>query len=134
MTHIHRTLSILPGFFSICRLGPSDAIPEWAIRRNVDFFAITQTRDELSIICPQQNVPSDESLTVDKDWRCLKLEGPFDMDEPGVMAALATPLAEAGVSVFAEATYDTDYLVVNQLETAVKTLEMLGHIVQEASL
>jgi len=132
MTQIQRTLSILPGYFSICRLGPHDAIPEWAIQRDVDFFTITQTRDELSIICPQQNVPLDDNLTVDRDWRCLKLEGPFDMDEPGVMAALATPLAEAGVSVFAEATYDTDYLVVNQLEAAVQSLESLGHTVKEA--
>ena len=129
MKPVHRTLSVLPGYFSICRLKPNDVIPEWALLRNVDFFVITQTREELSIICPQQNVPNDDTTIADKNWRCLKLEGPFEMDEPGVMASLVSPLAEAGISVFAEATYDTDYLVVNQLDKAVQVFENMGHTI-----
>jgi hypothetical protein len=120
-----RVLSLLPEQFAICRLAPDSPIPEWAMPRQADFFAITQTKEELSVICPQQHVPKD--ITVSLNWRCLKLEGPFELDEPGVLASLVSPLAEAGISVFAEATYDTDYLLVNDIEKAIQILEQLKH-------
>ena len=126
-----RNLSLLPGLFAICRLAPDADLPVWAMQRQADFFSITQTKDELSIICPQQQVPVDQEIVIDKDWRCLKLEGPFGMDEPGVLAGLVTPLAEAGISVFAEATYDTDYLLVNNIELAIKTLKDLNHVIND---
>ena len=63
-------------------------------------------------------------------WRCLKIEGPFALDEPGVLAAIVTPLAQAGISVFAVATYDTDYLVIKECERAIATLEQLAHHIQ----
>jgi hypothetical protein len=120
-----RILSLLAEQFAICRLDPDSPIPEWAMPRQADFFAITQTKEELSIICPQQYIPTD--ITASLNWRCLKLEGPFELDEPGVLASLVSPLAEAGISVFAEATYDTDYLLVNNIEKAIQILEQLKH-------
>ena len=41
-------------------------------------------------------------------------DGPLDFAETGILASLATPLAEVGVSVFAVSTFDTDYLLVKQ--------------------
>ena len=120
-----RTLTLLPETFAICRLAPKLAIPKWLLQE-ASFTAITRTQEELSVICPQEWVPEDVELQ-DRDWRCLKLEGPFELDEPGVMAALASPLAAAGLSVFAEATYDTDYLLVNDVTVAIETLQQLGH-------
>lgn len=126
-----RTLSLLSGTFAICRLAPDADIPAWAMPRQAEFFSITQTSDELSIVCPQSQVPEGQDIKADLGWRCLKLEGPFGMDEPGVLAGLVSPLAEQGISVFAEATYDTDYLLVNKLELAVETLEDLKHVVNK---
>lgn len=125
MTIKKRTLTLLPETFAICRLSPQLAIPPW-LSQPASFTAITRTLEELSIICPQEWVPAEVELQ-DRNWRCLKLEGPFELDEPGVMAALASPLAAAGLSVFAEATYDTDYLLVNDVRVAIDTLEQLGH-------
>ena len=50
----------------------------------------------------------------------------------GVLASLTTPLAEAGVSVFAISTFDTDYLLVKaeDLERAVDVLRRRGHTIQ----
>lgn len=125
MTIVSRTLTLLPEQYAICRLEPGTPIPDWAMPSTASFFTITQTMEELSIICPQQQVP--EGVIAHTDWRCLKLHGPFDLDEPGILAALVTPLAQAGIAVFAEATYDTDYLLVNKIEQAVQTLEQMGH-------
>jgi len=122
-----RTLSVLPEYFAVCRLAPDKTIPTWAMPRQASFFAVTQTKDELSLICPQDCIPEDINIIADKGWNCLKLEGPFELDEPGVLASLVMPLAQAGISVFAEATYDTDYLLINNLDKAIKTLENLDH-------
>jgi hypothetical protein len=66
-------------------------------------------------------------------WRVIKVHGPFDFSEVGVLAALLQPLAAAGVSVFAVSTFDTDYLLVqcSQLREAVTGLRNASHTVHE---
>jgi hypothetical protein len=127
MSNQLKTLSILLEQFAICQLNPDEKIPEWAIQKPTDFFSIIKTIEELSIICPEKYVPKE--IKVSTGWHCLKLEGPFDLDEPGVLASLVSPLAKAGISVFAEATYNTDYLLVNNIDKAIETLEALNHTV-----
>ena len=50
----------------------------------------------------------------------------------GVMASLAMPLAEAGISIFPVSTFDTDYLLVKEtdVERAILALSATGHSVQ----
>jgi uncharacterized protein len=50
----------------------------------------------------------------------------------GVLASLATPLADARVSIFALSTFDTDYLLVRDghLERAIAALRAAGHEVE----
>jgi uncharacterized protein len=118
-------LTLLPDTLAICRL-PRDAdIPGWLFAS--DFYSITRTADELSLVCHQRDVPDD--VRSDDDWRCLKVHGPLAFSMVGVMASLATPLAAAGVSIFVISTFDTDYLLVKQahLESALAALTAAGH-------
>ena len=64
-------------------------------------------------------------------WRLFQVQGPFELDVIGILASITTPLAEAKVSVFALATFDTDYFLVQgkQLRRAVKALQNAGHAV-----
>lgn len=120
------TLSLLPDVYVVCRLPAGSPIPGWG--QHGAFVSITRTDDELSIVCPQAGVP--EGIQAEAGWRCLKVEGPFELDGAiGVMAALAVPLAEAGVSIFAVSTYDTDYLLLKdrQLAQAIQALTQAGH-------
>jgi hypothetical protein len=119
------TLSIMPGTFAVCRLEPNAAIPAWATRGS--FFSLTRTPEEVSIVCPQEDIPAD--VLAEKGWRGLKVEGPMDFGFTGVLASLARPLAAAGVSIFALATYDTDYLLIQaqDLPRAVQALIEDGH-------
>ena len=122
------TLSILPETFAVCRLAKDAALPDWANGANSgEFISITRTRDELSIICPNANVP--EGIQVETNWRCFKIAGPIDFALTGILAALVTPLAHAGISIFAMSTYDTDYLMVRSesLERAIRVLKLAGH-------
>ena len=121
------TLSILPEALAICRLAPTEGIPGWALKGS--FYSITRTDDEVSIVCPETNVPG--ATHCDLGWRGLKIEGPLDFSLTGVLKSVADPLAEAGISIFALSTYETDYLLVKEtdLEKAVRARSQAGHLV-----
>ena len=119
------TVKILPGLFAVCRL-PADApSPSWP--RSNELLALTRTTDELSIVCAEEHVP--EHITAEPGWRGLKVVGPLDFSLVGVLASLALPLAEAGISIFVLSTYDTDYILVKEadLDNAYQTLREAGH-------
>lgn len=121
-------LSVREENLAICRLSPDQEIPAWAME--ADFFSITRTQNEVAIVCPEPVIPAD--LMCERGWRALEVEGPLDFSLVGVLAAITKPLAEAGVSIFAISTYDTDYVLVkeNVLNTAVAALRGAGHEVQ----
>lgn len=116
---------VLVGQMSVCRLDPEAEIPEWAITGG--FFSVTRTPEELSVVCPEGSVPGE--VRCEGGWRVLKLEGPFEFSDVGVLASVAVPLAEAGVGIFAVSTFDTDYVLVKaeRLGPAVAALRGRGH-------
>jgi uncharacterized protein len=115
----------LPEIFAVCQLPAYAPIPEWASRG--EFFSITRTSQELSIVCQEANVP--EKVKAEKDWACLKLEGPFPFAETGVLLSFVAPLSEAGVPIFAVATFNTDFVLVKRefLSRALHVLKQAGH-------
>lgn len=121
-------LSVLEEHLAVCRLDPESEIPAWATAPS--FFSLTRTADELSIVCPEHNVPA--GVAHEGGWRALKLEGPFDFGLVGVLASVAGPLAESGIGILAMATYDTDYVLVkeSQLDLAMSALRERGHEVR----
>ena len=64
-------------------------------------------------------------------WRCLRVAGSMPFTLVGVLASLTTPVAKAGVGVFAFSTFDTDYLLVmtEEYRQAVAALRSAGHLV-----
>jgi hypothetical protein len=125
MNRTNLTLSLLPDNYSICRLGPAADIPPWALAGN--FFSITRTEEELSLVCSQEVVP--DGVLCEKGWRCIMVVGPLDFSLTGILASLIASLAEAGISVFAISTFDTDYLLVkaDNLKRALLKLQEAGH-------
>jgi hypothetical protein len=125
MSPTNLTLSLLADNFSICRLGPEESIPPWALAG--EFFSITRTKEELSFVCSQEVVPA--GVQSEAGWRCLMVEGPLGFSMTGILASLTTSLAEVGISIFAISTFDTDYLLVkaDNLERAVLKLKEAGH-------
>ena len=128
------TLTLLPGRYAVCLLPPAAPVPPWIAMRwaaTGDFLSITRTADELSIICTQDALPPNPppDATTARDWVLLRVEGPFDFDVTGVLAALSAVLAAADVVLLAVATYQTDYLLVKaaQFDRAVVALTAAGH-------
>ena len=128
MTFQQLTLVVVDGVFAVCRLEPGAPIPIWSTAD--DFFSITRTADELSVVCRQDAVP--DGINCERGWRCLRVAGTIPFSVVGVLASLTAPLAEAGISVFAISTFDTDYLLVKEsdLEKAVSALRQHGHTVK----
>src|SRR3954469_16114751 len=118
-------LTLLTATFAICKLPPDAAIPEWAFRGS--FSSVTRTSDELSIITADDDIPAD--VTCEHDWRALKVEGPLEFSLTGVLESVARPLADAAISIFAIATYTTDYVLVKaaNVERATAALRAAGH-------
>jgi len=123
----HLELSLLPERFAISRLAADSSIPAWATQG--PFFSVTRTSDELSIVTELSRVPV--GIQSQPGWCALKVHGPFVLSEVGVLSALAAPLAEAKISLFAVSTFDTDYLLVafETLSPAIAALERAGHTI-----
>ena len=110
--------------YAIVRLAPDAAVSEWATRG--EFTSITRTSNELSIVCPVQNLPADVSSD---RWICLRLEGPFPLSLTGVLLSFIEPLSSNGIAIFAIATYDTDYVLIKEESgpAALSILQEAGH-------
>lgn len=117
--------------YEICRLDPTaeQTVP----LSGGAFFSWTRTRNELSLICREGAAPRDAPRV--EGYRRLEVAGPLDLETVGVLASLAVPLGEAGVSIFVLSTFDTDHLLVRDadLERAVEALEEAGHEVVSAA-
>lgn len=118
-------LRILDDELAICRLDPDEEIPAWVAGGGL--WCITRTEEELSLVCATDQAPEDARS--EGPWRALKVQGPLDFALTGILAALAAPLAEAGIPIFALSTFDTDYLLVRSecLDLAVEALRAAGH-------
>ena len=122
------TLTLLDDRYAVCRLDPGTPPPQWAMQG--EFWSLTQTHDELSIVCSEKYLPSD--VRGASGWRAFRFEGPLDFGLFGIIASVAEPLANAGVGIFPIATHETDYMLVKeeQLDTAVRALTAYGHAVR----
>ena len=122
----------LPGLYAIVRLAPDAPVPAWAARAN--FTSITRTADELSVVCPTDNLPSD--VHSPHRWICLKLEGPFPFSQTGVLLSFIEPLSKNDIPIFAISTFDTDYVLFPEefSEVAVSELQQAGHELYDAPI
>jgi hypothetical protein len=90
--------------------------------------ATIRTAGELSGVCAVESVPTVAS-NVQGPWTVLEVAGPLEFSLTGVLASIAVPLAEAGVSIFAVSTFDTDYVLVpsEDADRGVAALRSAGH-------
>jgi hypothetical protein len=113
-------LTLLPGELAVERHPPDAPLPDRG--GHGPLWSVTRTARELSVVRPGEG------------WRAFEVEGPLDHALTGVLASIATPLAEAGVPIFAIATYDTDYVLVpaGRVDDATAALSGAGFSVASA--
>jgi hypothetical protein len=124
-------LRTLSETYALARLAADAPVPAWV--GGLEFLAVVRTRNELSIVCSEDSVPPSHT-EVQRGFRCLVVAGTLDFAQTGIIAQLAQPLADAGISIFSVSTYDTDHILVREdhYERAKAALEGAGHTVDRA--
>jgi len=107
-----------PEKLAVVRLGPGAQVPSWA--ESSSLFSVTATARETSVVCARRSVP--RKARQEGPFTAFAVVGPLDFALTGVLAELLAPLAEAGISVFALSTFDTDWVLV-RVEDAERTAE-----------
>jgi hypothetical protein len=120
-------LYALDDLYAVVRLEPDADIPSWARTRHV--WSVTRSDSELSVVCQQEQVPSDASA--ERGWCAFEVAGPLDFSLTGIVASLVTPLADEDIPLFVVSTFETDYLLVREhdLHRSVAALTSAGHSV-----
>jgi hypothetical protein len=119
------TLELFPWRLAVCKL-PAGAAPGLPEQSN-DFWAYLATPEERTLVCLEnvvgQRLPV--GVMAETGWRALRVVGRLDFSLVGILASIASPLAQAGVSIFALSTYDTDYVLVKEFDLE-RAMEALG--------
>ncbi|HTS31970.1 MAG TPA: ACT domain-containing protein [Bryobacteraceae bacterium] len=125
----HLDLTLLEDRLSVCRLATTEDPPLWALAAS-GFCSLTRTADEWSVVCREDAVPG--GVQCEPGWRIFQVAGPLEFSLAGILASIAGPLADAGVSIFALSTYDTDYVMVKarNAAAAARVLAGAGHCVR----
>jgi hypothetical protein len=115
----------------LAQLAAHASVPRWALddSHEAAFWSATRTVDELSVICAWDALPG--TATGVGPFTAFSVDGPLDHSLIGVLAGLLDPLAGAGISILAESTFDTDWILVpsGQAEQAVAVWQEAGHTI-----
>ena len=126
------SLRLHPQPLSVVRLSGAEPPPAWVFA-GPGIAAAVRREGELGVVCATERVPA--GVTREDGWVALEVEGPLDFALTGILLALAEPLAQAGISIYALSTYDTDVVLVRAAtqDAAVAALERAGHRVSRVS-
>ena len=119
-------LELLQDTLAICRLPADVPVPAWA-SSPAPFLTVSRTADELSITALQSLVP--EGIRCERDYQALRVKGTLPPNLVGILLSIAEPLANAGLSIFAISTYDTDYVLIKarDVPAGLAALRKAGH-------
>ena len=122
------TLTVEPGRWAVCRFAPGT---DCSVLQE-HLFTVVWTPDETSVVCRYDAAPT--AVPHQGPFAMLKVQGPLDFSLTGILASLTKPLADAGISLFAISTYDTDYLLVkdNRLQDTIAALRSAAFRISES--
>ena len=120
-------LSLCPNLFFVAKGSPGSCTQDLKAVDNYqgEFFSLTQTADEISIV-GQQTISNlqqvSTSCTVNPDWSMFRVCGTLDFEWVGILSRITGALSENSVPVFCLSTFDTDYVLVkhSRQEEAIK--------------
>ena len=100
------------------------------INLDTDFYFISKTDEELSLVCKTEDTPQN-TLERDDGWRGFRIRGVLDFSLIGILSKLSGILAEHKIGIFAVSTYNTDYILVKEenYERALTVLASEGYTV-----
>lgn len=114
--------TVLPVRFAICQLSMDRPVPVWVYQSS--FYTISKSVDELSVVCEEHLVQNE--IVKSTGWRLLKINSVLDLSLTGITAQFSAALAKAGVNLSVIATFNTDYILVEDAKLAVAMEALRG--------
>ena len=115
-------LEVLDCSLTVCKTETMNSI-----NMQSGIFFLCKTDEEISLVCRTEDTPEN---TVEREdgWRAFRVKGVLDFSLVGILARIASALAENGISLFAVSTFNTDYVLVKEerYEQALKVLDGLS--------
>ena len=108
---MERQLERLPVLFRVWRLPPRAPWPPPGLAEATWAFA-ARTPDEIALLLPADAPPPPQGRPGPYAWHGWRVVGTLGFDLVGVLADLSRALAQAGISLLAVSTFDTDYIFV----------------------
>jgi RimJ/RimL family protein N-acetyltransferase len=78
-----------------------------------DFWSLSSSYDELSLVCLKDQSPTVGVLERSDDWTAFRVAGTMEFTLTGIVAQISQVLADAQLGIFVVSTFDTDYILVN---------------------
>lgn len=118
-------IKVLQQDFSICKITDASGVDFTNA-----FCFLSKTDEELSLVCDASKVPNNATI-VDDGWNCFRIQGEMDFGLVGILAKIATLLADNLIPIFAISTYNTDYILVKKekFEEAISILQTNGYVI-----
>ena len=104
--------------FSVCQVKDYSLV-----NLDSEYNFIGKTDEEKSLVCITSDVP-ENAIKRDDGWKAFRIQGVLDFSLIGVLAKIATILADNGIPIFAVSTYNTDYVLIKK-ENYQKALDIL---------
>ena len=86
-------LQILNDKYAICKFNVNSDLPDWV--KDSDFYSVTKTNDELSVVCKQSG--SLDNCEISEDWQILKVAGPLGLSLIGIIAEISVTLKKSKI-------------------------------------
>jgi len=120
-------LQALPQAFTVCQIADLSGVDF-----SREFVFVAKTNEEVSLVCETESVPQN-TLAREDGWRAFRVSGVLEFSLVGVLSSLSAVLAEAGISIFAVSTYNTDYLLTRAdvFDRALRLLADAGYAILE---
>ena len=109
--------------FSVCQVKDYSLV-----NLDSEYSFIEKTDEEKSLVCITSEVP-ENTIQRDDGWKAFRIQGVLDFSLIGILAKIATVLADNGISIFAVSTYNTDYVLIKKenYQKALKVLQATGY-------
>lgn len=105
--------------FSVCKVTDFSKVD-----LDSNYCFIGKTDEENSLVCRTESVP-DNVIEREDGWKAFKIQGILDFSLIGILAKIATLLAENQIGIFVVSTYNTDYVLTKE-ENYLNALEVLS--------
>lgn len=111
--------------FSVCQVEDYSLV-----NLNSEYSFIGKTDEEKSLVCITDEVPANV-IQQDDGWKAFRIQGVLNFSLIGILAKIATALADNGISIFAVSTYNTDYVLMKKenYQKALDVLKALGYMI-----